>query len=306
MNDFFASNPAWRAEDLRRMASAPSVTSAPTAIMLLAQSMAMEGGRVEGQALYERILRSKAYSAHLGESMTLLDALGLLPPKEMDLGLLSRFAWYLRLDFKLETAYLSRDDRPFSIIENPVRKDRVFEVPVVAGTTWKGALKNACRLLDKKTRLASLFGTAPDGGEEEDPKAMKGSLHFYPTFFRGVGLETINPHDRKTRTGKNPIRIECVPRGSQGTFALLYAPMLHISDDEAAADVRLVTESCRAMLSDFGFAAKKSSGYGAAADQLAGGDLFVNGIAGWATGLNRLGDLPGKGEAVAKYFEVVV
>lgn len=313
MNDFFAAFPAWRGEQIRALAIRPPGGSAPAAIALLAQSIVLEESKIQGAELHAQLLRSPAYQAHLRTSRELLERLGLLPPERVDLSRLPSRSFYLRMDFRLEMPYMSRDDRAFSITENPVRKDRVFEVPMVSPSTWKGALKNACRMAGDETRLTALFGTAPSGPEVDDgateaaeeDSAAKGSLHFYPSFFGGVGLETINPHDRKTRTGKNPIRIECVPKGSGSTFAMLYAPILPPVVEDAAADVRLVTSACQAMLMDFGFAAKKSSGYGAASAQLGkqGGRLLMEGVPGWNPEFATLDELHRKGEELAARLE---
>lgn len=45
--------------------------------------------------------------------------------------------------FRLARPFLSRDDDAFHIIDNPVRKDKVFRVPFVAATSWKGSLRSA-------------------------------------------------------------------------------------------------------------------------------------------------------------------
>ena len=92
-----------------------------------------------------------------------------------------------------------------------------------------------------------------------------GCLHFYPTFFDRIGLEVINPHDRTTGAGKNPIYFECVPAGTRGVFSLLYVPLhFHPSKETARADLDTITEGILAMLTKYGFGAKTSSGYGVA------------------------------------------
>lgn len=51
----------------------------------------------------------------------------------------------LRVDFELLTWY-SKDDRVFHVLDNPVRKDRVFGMPFMAAASWKGMLRWACRM----------------------------------------------------------------------------------------------------------------------------------------------------------------
>jgi CRISPR-associated protein Cmr2 len=43
--------------------------------------------------------------------------------------------------------YFSKDDDEFYIIQNPVLKEHVFKVPMVRGSSWKGALAGAFRKL---------------------------------------------------------------------------------------------------------------------------------------------------------------
>jgi len=51
------------------------------------------------------------------------------------------FMVYVR--FRFEQPYFSRDDDEFCIIQNPVLKEWAFKVPMVRGSSWKGALASA-------------------------------------------------------------------------------------------------------------------------------------------------------------------
>jgi CRISPR-associated protein Cmr2 len=108
-----------------------------------------------------------------------------------------------------------------------------------------------------------------------------GRLHFYPTFFDKIGLELINPHDRKTGAGAQPIYFECVPVGAQGTFVLLYVLFGPTEQSKAggraevAQDLEALTEGIQAMLTTYGFGAKTSSGFGTAEDKLAGKGILA-------------------------------
>src|SRR5207249_601839 len=98
---------------------------------------------------------------------------------------------------------------------------------------------------------------------------QKGLLCFFPSFFAGMGFEMINPHDRAKRIGKNPIRMECVPAGSESRFGLLYVPFVKDTTAEVASqDLEAVTAACQKLMLELGFSAKKSSGYGAASKKL--------------------------------------
>jgi len=116
--------------------------------------------------------------------------------------------------------------------------------------------------------------------EDKPIPNFRGRLHFYPTFFDRIGLEVINPHDRKTGAGKNPIYFECVPAGALGVFTLLYVPLDAEPRDEdtVKADLAAVARGVRAMLTEYGFGAKTSSGYGVADVKRDDVELRVNGI----------------------------
>jgi CRISPR-associated protein Cmr2 len=184
-------------------------------------------------------------------------------PNPSDLHHLPSHSFMLHVPFKLCKPYLSKDDRTFHLLDNSVRKDKVFQTPMIASTSWKGALRVALWQLDHKAddeTIVRLFGNA-----REDEKGQAGRLYFYPTFFDKIGLEVINPHDRKTGTGKTgPILLECVPANAIGEFVLLYVPFGPVKSDEVAADLTLVAEGIQEMLTVYGFGAKTSSGFGIA------------------------------------------
>jgi CRISPR-associated protein Cmr2 len=186
-------------------------------------------------------------------------------PKSADLDRLPSLSFMLRVPFKLRKPYLSKDDRTFHLLDNPVRKDKVFQPPMVASTSWKGALRAALWQLERKENDEQIIRLFGNEREEKDHKKLKsGRLYFYPTFFDKIGLEVINPHDRKKGTGKNPILIECVPLGTTGELVILYVPFGKVQESEVAEDLKLVAEGVQAMLTVYGFGAKTSSGFGIA------------------------------------------
>ena len=107
---------------------------------------------------------------------------------------------------------------------------------------------------------------------------LAGRLHFYPTFFDHIGLEVINPHPRDTGAGKQPIYFECVPAGTPGVFTLLYVPLDAgpKDTDTIKTDLHAVARGVRAMLTQYGFGAKTSSGYGVAKDDVVQGIMLLN------------------------------
>ncbi|MDQ7030177.1 MAG: hypothetical protein Q9O62_10565 [Ardenticatenia bacterium] len=251
-------------------------------LMVLAQAIitgykdyARVGGRKDPGGLYYWIL-------HKGEEWLrervnfMRDTLGLetnspLTPLLPDLTTFPPGSWAVRLTFTLRKPYLSRDDADFYILDNPVKKEWVFKVPYVAPSQWKGALRAAMRRLRGYTtwedevqdqQMVRLFGNVK--GEDVDFSA--GRLHFYPTFFDRIGLEVINPHPRATGAGDRPIYFECVPADTSGVFTLLYVPLDAGPKDEdtVKSDLKAVARGIRAMLTEYGFGAKTSSGYGVA------------------------------------------
>lgn len=118
--------------------------------------------------------------------------------------------------------------------------------------------------------------------EYTDTGFLSGRLYFYPTYFDRISLEVINPHDRRTGAGKQPIYFECVPKDTEGTFILLYVPLDRIGENEAetrrqaAADLQLLARGIKAMMTEYGFGAKTSSGFGVAEKDMRDGKLAAN------------------------------
>ncbi|GAB4558046.1 MAG: hypothetical protein Kow0047_02850 [Anaerolineae bacterium] len=189
-------------------------------------------------------------------------------------------AWLaLQVDFELLTPWYSKDDRVFHLLDNPVRKDRVFGVPFMAASSWKGMLRWACRM---QARLQEHFEagkrfedwTDPDWilhlfgnerGEEEHEKLHQGALVFYPTWFDRIGFEVINPHSRERRAGTQPIYYEVVPPGAKGTFSLLYAPWPGMNPEAKPEDVLpKLLDAIEALFTTYGISAKRTVGWGTA------------------------------------------
>lgn len=186
----------------------------------------------------------------------------------------------LEVSFELETPWYSKDDRPFHVMDNPVRKDRVFGVPYMSATSWKGMLRWACRvqaeLLDhlEKTKgkfegwedppwILHLFGN--EKGEEKDFR--QGALIFYPTWFDKIGFEVINPHSRARRAGTQPIYYEVVPPEVRGILYLLYAPWPGMKDPpglDRKEAIKTLLEAIEQLLTKYGISAKRTVGWGTA------------------------------------------
>lgn len=168
----------------------------------------------------------------------------------------------IRCRFELEEVYFSRDDTFFYVIDNPLKKDKVFKIPYIAPSTWKGMLRWVATKLYGKTEKDSIkriFGFEKGSDEEE----QSGSLRIYPSFFYDIDLEIINPMDRKTRKGTKPILFEVVPKGSQSEVILTYIPNFD-HQQYIDGDIEVIQTSLKALIEDYGISAKRSSGWGKA------------------------------------------
>ena len=112
---------------------------------------------------------------------------------------------------------------------------------------------------------------------------VRGRLIFYPTFLNQIGLDVIAPHSRETRTPvRGPILFETSPERTEGTFSLLYFPFDLIGKDEERCkrevreDLEIIRESVKGLLSEYGFSAKRTSGYGVIEDHFEEGLLKTN------------------------------
>lgn len=183
----------------------------------------------------------------------------------------------IEVTFSLLTPWYSKDDRPFHVLDNPLRKDRVFGVPFMSAASWKGLLRWACRM--EHGLLAHLAGhdgqmrdwDDPDwivhlfGNERGDGKEFsRGALHCYPTWFDKVGFEVINPHNRARRAGTQPITYEVVPPGTAGALRLLYAPLPDAAEGGQARTrtIEMLLDAIEKLLTVYGFSAKRTAGWG--------------------------------------------
>lgn len=273
------------------------------------KNYAKSGKRINRPAGHKRIiLHKKEYNELIREEIQRLKSIELYSPSAK-ISTLPPYSFFLQFTFTLASPYLSKDDEEFYICENPVRKDKVFKVPMVAATTWKGNLRwTSGKLVElkvadpeekllKRIQLSKLFGHENEAERryfdslmsddkrtafEEEMKSWStnglrsGRLNFYPTFFDHIGLEVINPHDRKTKAGTQPIYIESVPDGATGTFSLLYVPFDLMGKpqnqirDEVIADLDMVCKALREMMLTYGFSAKKGSGFGVIEEKIDG------------------------------------
>ena len=98
-------------------------------------------------------------------------------------------------------------------------------------------------------------------------QSHKGRAVFYPTYFDKLSLEIINPHNRQTRAGTNPIHYEVVPKDTKGLLQLVYIPhdgILTKAEDlkkEVEADLKNLRRAVQ-KVSENGVGAKTKLGWG--------------------------------------------
>jgi CRISPR-associated protein Cmr2 len=166
------------------------------------------------------------------------------------------------------------------VLDNPVRKDRVFGVPYMSAASWKGLLRWAfhmhtglvgpARERDERrtavARAASVHLFGNEKGAEDD--FQRGALVFYPTWFSKLDFEVINPHKRATRAGHQPILYEVVPADTPGILRLLYAPLTSRMPEQApgaAVILEQLLDAAEQLLTLYGFSAKRTAGWSVAA-----------------------------------------
>lgn len=242
----------------------PKELSIDTRMRLLAKYIWKESE--ERSRFIDILLKTSKYKNLIEERLKLMSSMNTATPNFEKITLIPG-SWMICFTFKLAKPYISKDDDAFYMIDNPIKKEKVFKVPYVSGSTWKGALRSAIRLNrgwdDSKEEMIQLFGNP----REDESQHRSGSLIFFPTFFNNISLEVINPHLRKEGSGTQPIYFECVPQDAEGTFALLNYP-IYGTQNHALESLSIVASGIERLFLDFGFGAKTSSGFGVAKNEL--------------------------------------
>ena len=191
------------------------------------------------------------------------------------------YSFIIEFAFTLEKPYISKDDENFTIIENSIKREKILGCPYIPGSTWKGCLRSALwheGMKEDDEQITRIFGNERQNNES----FRQGRLHFFPSFFDRVDYEIINPHNRQTRTGTNPILIECIPANETSNFSLLYVPFDLVGKESVETkkqmleDLKLVVEGLEAMFTVYGFGAKTSSGYGIASNNIKNGKVYTD------------------------------
>lgn len=192
-------------------------------------------------------------------------------PKPKKIKTFPENTWLLHIKFTLKKPYTSKDESEFRCSNNPILRDKLLGCPIVAPSTWKGNLRFAARQVDgdNEHKISRIFG--PESNIDED--ARKGRVYFYPTFFTGQTVkDVITPLSRKTRTPTSgPIDMEVVPTNTSGDFYMLYFPYPKGENwkaEEVFEDLNFIMEALEKMFLQYGFSAKKTSGFGVIHDKV--------------------------------------
>ncbi len=94
---------------------------------------------------------------------------GIIPNNELSKTVqkLIPYSFILQAKIKLTAPYFSRDDDNFYLIQNPCLKEKVYKVPMIRGSGWKGAIARAGKELINEdfkwfSSYVRVFGTGSD------------------------------------------------------------------------------------------------------------------------------------------------
>ncbi len=344
-HDFFARHVFGTREELETGVIRNRSIDLWSQIRLLPLARAAEDGpNIDARSFYIEMVHgtkgTRFQESVIEPNRRLMDKLGISGLPLSDLAGLPFGSAGIQMEFTLKKPYISRDDAPFHILDNPVRKETVFKLPMISSASWKGNLRWMAGYLaiekwlnpaapfpstdteestppgweEDRAALFLLFGPENDatsryfnreistlvGGTDDtvagdfkrflkrvtpsggDNEGFRGRLHFFPTFFDAIDIEIINPHNRQTGAGELPVYIEAVPAGATGIFSLLYVPTDRMNEpcptvfrELIKKDLSMIARALRSLMLEFGFSAKKSSGYGVVHEKLKNGFLRV-------------------------------
>ncbi len=152
--------------------------------------------------------------------------------------------------------YFSKDDTYFYIIDNPIRKDKVFKMPYISPSMWKGMLRFMAEKQSDKESVDRIFGK-----EKKDNDGTSGNIKIYPSFFSKIRLEVINPMNYVKKVGTLPIYFEVVSK-DDSKLIIFYLPKFH-EQEYIDTDTKIIDEAVKNLFT-YGISAKRSSGWGKA------------------------------------------
>lgn len=220
-----------------------------------------------------------------------LKSAGLFNPLP-DVAHLPAYSAAITLRFQLLSPLLTRDDDPFYLFDNPVRKDHIYGAPFLAAASVKGLAADAVQrgfplaqewlslggndqqrttAYRRQQGLARrLFGLASDGDEFA---SEAGRLHFAPVWFSHIQYLVMNPaRNDNSGIGTLPIQFEAIAavddkgRAVQAEASFFYFNPAGSRESDLATvcgDLACFVGALAAWWPALGLGAKRLAGYGA-------------------------------------------
>ena len=128
------------------------------------------------------------------------------------------FSFAIYGKFTLASPYYSADDDKYSIFDNPLLKEKVFKVPMMRGSSWKGVIASAARAvleqdfsIENILSFGRLFGSGSEDfrkiedlakKEEYNQKFNKKILYYALMKFGKISMQAVNKAKRKEELWK--------------------------------------------------------------------------------------------------------
>ncbi|MFQ6118513.1 MAG: RAMP superfamily CRISPR-associated protein [Methanosarcinales archaeon] len=162
----------------------------------------------------------KQYNTFIQKQLSLMESLNITLREDEfpNLSHLPSHSFFLSITFTLKKPFISKDDEEFYIHENPVSKEKVFKVPYVRASSWKGnlrwvALKNLIDEISKpndknkkrqtacsgRTKIVRIFGNEKENRED--------------VIFKNIFSEEFNHEFKKHIVEKNYVNKDGNGRG---------------------------------------------------------------------------------------------
>lgn len=230
--------------------------------------------------LQKHAIEPDGKKAGIGEARQLASNHGYLanagldnPP--MDADILPAGSVVVQLDMELLSPLLTRDDDPFHLFDNSVRRDHIFGLPHLAASSIKGLASDAFqrgfpeaehdlgayRRLQQRARR--LFGLAAD---EEHTDSETGRVYWSPLWFDRIQYLVMNPMNKENGTGTQPIQFEAIAPGQKTRLQCFYLNPLGTTNSlpaQAWSDMAALLGALAAWWPVLGLGGKRLAGYGA-------------------------------------------
>ncbi len=146
---------------------------------------------------YERCIKKDYISKQIKPNWEILDRLNVFDSSNN----IPKYTFLLTIDFKLKKPYISSDDEVFYPKDNPISKEKVFKIPYIRASSWKGNLRWMA------TKL--LVDEISNGEYKDERKAFKERAKIVRIF--GTEKENVSRYlNRITaeKFGKKPVEIQ--------------------------------------------------------------------------------------------------